>query len=104
MTTRSVFFALAVLFVLSGCASTGVIPVSDGVYMISKQSAAGIFGTPAGVEADIYREANAYCAARNQVIETVDVQTQNAVPFYHEGSATLHFRCIQPQPVKLPPA
>lgn len=83
---------------LAACASTGVMPVGDGVFMISKQSAAGIFGTPAGVEADIYREANAYCAARHQVIETVDVQTQNAVPFYHEGSATLRFRCVQPPP------
>jgi len=79
-------------------------PVGNGVYMISKQSAAGIFGTPAGVEADIYREANAYCAARHQVIETVDVQTVNAVPFYHEGAATLRFRCIQQPPAKLPPA
>lgn len=83
---------------LAGCASTGVIPVGNGVYMISKQSAAGIFGTPAGIEADIYREANAYCAARHQVIETVDVQTVNAVSFYHEGAATLHFRCVQPPP------
>jgi len=83
---------------LAACASTGVMPVGDGVFMLSKQSAAGIFGTPAGVEADIYREANAYCAAQHQVIETVDVQTQNAVPFSHEGSATLRFRCVQPPP------
>jgi hypothetical protein len=97
MTTRSVIVALVALLVLSGCASTGVVPVGDGVYMISKQSAAGIFGTPAGVEADIYRQANAFCAARNQVLQTVDVQTQNAVPFAHEGSATLHFRCVPPK-------
>ena len=82
---------------MAGCASTGVIPVGNGVYMISKQSAAGIFGTPAGVEADIYREANTYCAAQHQVLETVDVKTLNAVPFYHEGSATLHFRCVSPK-------
>jgi len=97
MTTRSVIFALVALLVLYGCASTGVVPVGDGVYMISKQSAAGIFGTPAGVEADIYRQANAFCAARHQVLQTVDVQTQNAVPFAHEGSATLHFRCVLPK-------
>ena len=83
---------------LAGCASTGVIPVGNGVFMLSKQSAAGIFGTPAGVEADIYREADAYCAKQHLVIETVDVQTVNAVPFYHEGAATLHFRCVQPPP------
>jgi hypothetical protein len=82
---------------LAGCASTGVVPVDQGEYMISKQSAAGMFGTPAGVEADIYQEANAFCAARQQVLQTIDVQTQNAVPFVHEGSATLHFRCVPPK-------
>lgn len=97
MTTRRGFFVLADLTILAGCASTGVVPVGDGVYIISKQSAAGIFGTPIGVEADIYRQANAFCASRHQVLETVDVQTQNAVPFAHEGSATLHFRCIPPK-------
>ncbi len=93
MAVRRVIPVLLGMVVLAACASTGVVPVGDGVYMISKQSAAGVFGTPAGVEADIYRTANAYCAARHQVLETVDVQTQNAVPFSHEGSATLHFRC-----------
>ena len=99
---RRVLICCAVL--LAGCASTGVMPVGDGVFMISKQSAAGIFGTTAGVEADIYHEANAYCAARHQVLETVDVQTVNALAFSHQGSATLRFRCIQPPPAKLPPA
>lgn len=92
MVKRVILFLLAAIVV--GCASTGVVPVGDNVYMISKQSAAGIFGTPAGVEADIYQEANAFCEARHQVLQTVDVQTQNAVPFVHEGSATLHFRCM----------
>lgn len=98
MTTRLKFVSAATLIILTVCSSTGVIPVDEGVYMISKQSAAGVFGTPAGVEADIYREANVFCAERNQVLQTVDVQTQNAVPFVHEGSATLHFRCVPPKP------
>lgn len=88
--------------IATGCASTGVVPVGDDVFMLSKQSAAGMFGTPAGVEADIYQEANAFCEGRHQVLQTVDVQTQNAVPFVHEGSATLHFRCVPP--TAAPPA
>ena len=93
MTTRRAIPVLLGLAVLAGCASTGVVPVGDGVYMISKQSAAGVFGTPAGVEADIYRTANAYCAKRHEALETVNVQALYAVPFVREGSATLHFRC-----------
>ena len=97
MTTRSVIVALVALLVLSGCASTGVVPVGDGVYMISKQSAAGIFGTPAGVEAIFTVRPTHFVRHENQVLQTVDVQTQNAVPFAHEGSATLHFRCVPPK-------
>lgn len=94
MTIKYGLFVAIAVIVLAGCASTGVIPTGNGEFMISKQSAAGIFGTPAGVEADIYKQANAYCAAHHEVLETVNVQTENAVPFYHEGAATLHFRCV----------
>lgn len=93
MTTRRAVLAVLVLSGLTACASTGVVPVGNGEYMISKESAAGVFGTPAGVEADIYRTANAYCAKRHEALETVNVQALYAVPFVREGSATLHFRC-----------
>ncbi len=84
------FFAI----VLTGCASTGVVSEGNGIYMISKQSAAGIFGTPGGVTADIYEEANEYCARTDKVIETVNSDVKDAIPFVRTGSAMLHFRCV----------
>ena len=80
--------------VLTGCASTGVVPTDRGTYMISKQSAAGIFGTPDGVRADIYTEANEFCARTGKAVETVNTEVKGAIPFMRTGSAMLQFRCV----------
>lgn len=86
--------AALVIASLAGCASTGVVPTDKGAYMISKQSAAGIFGTPAGVMADIYKEANEFCAGKDQAVETINADQKNAIPFARQGSASLQFRCV----------
>ena len=79
---------------LTGCASTGVVPADRGTYMISKQSAAGMFGTPEGVRADIYTEANEFCARKGNAVETVNVEVNGAIPFVRQGSAMLQFKCV----------
>ncbi|MGA9852397.1 MAG: hypothetical protein WBR15_05640 [Gammaproteobacteria bacterium] len=91
---KTAFIFLAIATTVVGCASTGVIPTGPDTYLISKQSAAGIFGTPYGVEADIYKQANAFCAQSGQVVQTVNVVTKAAVPFVREGSASLNFKCV----------
>jgi hypothetical protein len=82
------------LAALAGCASTGVVQTDKDVFLISKQSAAGIFGTPDGVRADIYAEANAHCAKSSKAVETVSAEVKDAKPFVRQGSASLQFRCI----------
>jgi hypothetical protein len=62
--------------------------------MISKQSAAGVFGTPGGVQADVYAEANDFCARSGKRVETVNIEVLAAVPFVRTGSATLKFKCV----------
>ncbi len=62
--------------------------------MLSKQSAAGIFRTPGVFTADIYTEANEYCARTDKEIETVNSEVKDAIPFMRNGSAMLHFRCV----------
>jgi len=79
---------------LAGCASTGVVQADRGTYLISKQSAAGIFGTPEGVKIDIYKEANEFCSRKGMAVETINVEADHAIPFVREGSATLHFKCV----------
>ena len=80
--------------IFSGCASTGVVPISSDTFMIEKKSAAGVFGTAGGVTADIYVEANEYCKRSGKSVETVTLDVKEAKPFVRTGSATLHFKCI----------
>lgn len=86
-------FWLSSWLLLAGCASTGVINTDKDTFMVSKQSAAGIFGTPGGVTADVYAEANAYCRQQGRVVETVNLDSKEAKPFVRTGSATLYFKC-----------
>lgn len=81
-------------FALSGCASTGVVPADHGTYMVAKQSAAGVFGTPDAVRADIYTEANEFCTKSGKGVETVKLEIKGAIPFVRTGSAMLQFKCV----------
>lgn len=92
MKHASLFMFLTIA--MTGCASTGVVPAEKGTYMISKQSAAGVFGTPDGVRADIYTEASEFCARSGKVFETVHTEVKHAIPFARQGSAMLQFKCI----------
>jgi hypothetical protein len=87
---------LIAISLLAGCASTGVVPADKGTFLISKQSAAGVFGTPDGVRADIYVEANAFCERTGKAVETVNIEVKGAIPFVRTGSALLQFKCVNP--------
>ena len=93
---RVIYIVLCITVTLAGCASTGVVPADRGTYMISKQSAAGIFGTPNGVKADIYTEANEFCVRTGKTVETVNIEVKDAIPFVRTGSAMLQFKCVSP--------
>jgi hypothetical protein len=70
------------------------VPADRGTFLISKQSAAGIFGTSGGVRADIYVEANEFCTRTGKAVETVNLEVKDAIPFVRTSSATLQFRCV----------
>jgi hypothetical protein len=54
---------LALLIVCAvGCASTGVVQTDANTYMIAKKSPQVGFGPPIGVRAEVYQEANEFCA------------------------------------------
>lgn len=87
--------ALLLVISLAACSSTGVVPLDAGTYMVAKKSAAGVFGTPDGVRADIYTEANEFCARTGKTVETVSIEVKAAIPFVRTGSAMLQFRCVR---------
>ena len=79
--------------ILVGCASSGVIPVGDGVYMVSKHSAT-TFASGDSQKVAVYREATAYCTREGKTLATVDTAAQHGVIAYRAASAELHFRCV----------
>jgi hypothetical protein len=79
--------------VLTGCASTGVVPMDNDTYMVSKRSAQVGFGPADGAKADVYREANDFCAKQNQKLETVKLEMTDS-GFARPASASLQFRCV----------
>ena len=81
-----------VVFFMVGCASTGVVPMDAGTYMIAKRSAQAGFGPPDGVKADIYKEANEFCSKENKTVKTIDLQVTNT-SFGRPGNVSLTFRC-----------
>jgi hypothetical protein len=93
---RLAFALVCATVALAGCGSTGVGPADRGTYMVAKKSAAGIFGTPDGVRADIYTEANEFCAKNGKAVETVNIEVKQAIPFVRTSSAMLQFKCVDP--------
>lgn len=83
-------FAIAAVTLLAAC-STGVVPTDQDKYMISTNGAP--MASSESMKADVYTDANKFCAAKGLKVETVSIKTQNNVPFVHRPSATLEFRC-----------
>jgi hypothetical protein len=89
----SIFVAfISVAFMFTACSSTGVVRMDSGTYMIAKRSAQFGFGPPDGVKADVYREANDYCAKEKKEVETINLEVTNS-GFARPGNVSLHFRC-----------
>jgi hypothetical protein len=88
------FFTLTLL-VLSGCQSTGVIPMDQDSYMIGKKDGTPGLGVSLTNKAEVYREANDFCRAKGLEVQTLEVITTPARPA-QLGSTELHFKCVAP--------
>jgi hypothetical protein len=83
---------LGVAGMLAGCASTGIVAMDKGVYLIAKKSPQVGFGPPIGIKGDAYTEANAFCAKDGKTVETVKLDETNA-GFGRPAAVSLEFRC-----------
>ena len=77
---------------LVACASTGVVPLDGGKYMIAQRSAQVGFGPPDGVKAEVYKEANAFCANQAKTVKTENLEVTNS-GFAKPGNVSLEFSC-----------
>lgn len=62
--------------------------------MLSKTSAGGVFVSGNTVEADLYKEAGAFCAKQGMIVDTISAESANGIPFARMPNAEIHFRCV----------
>lgn len=93
-------FAITVL-ILTGCQSTGVIPMDQDSYMIGKKDGSPGIGVSLSNKADVYREANTFCREKGLEVKTLHVTTTAAMPG-RLGSTELQFRCVSPGGIAQP--
>jgi hypothetical protein len=94
MSFRTLLTVGALSLIAAGCASSGVVPIGDGVYLISKKSIGCGFASAESIKADLYKEANEFCAERKKEIHTVDVIANDGIPAVRCANAELHYTCV----------
>ena len=86
-------FGAAVL--IGGCAAnSGVVPIGQDTYMVSRQAATGFSGSGT-LKAEAFKEANDFCASQDKVIQVVN--TIEARPPYVFGNfpkTEIQFMCL----------
>lgn len=88
---KMIFIAMVVL---AGCASSGPVSIGKDTYLITKQSAGGIFVTGGVVKAEILTEANNFCRSSGKAMQLVTSDAKNAIPFARTSSAEIEFKCV----------
>lgn len=86
-------FALSAGVVLTAYASSGIIPVGQDTFMVTKQSSTG-FHSGASVKAEIFPEAAVYCSKIGKDLQPVSDRIVDGVPGRSFASAELTFRCL----------
>lgn len=100
---KKIFIIMSLpLALLTGCQSTGVIPMDQDSYMIGKKDGSPGLGVSMSNKADIYREANDFCRQKGLEVMTLYVSTTPAMPA-QLGSTELQFRCVSSGGIAQPP-
>jgi len=83
-----------VIIFLSGCSSSGVIPLDRGVYYISKSNARFGMGPPSPETiASVYKEANEFCKTKGKEVKRINnMYTDSA--YGKTANFALEFECV----------
>jgi hypothetical protein len=87
------------LTTLVGCASSGVVPIGQDTYMVSKNGAAG-FSSSGSLKAELFQEAAAYCVSQKKIFQVVNT-SGNAGGFGHTPEAEVQFMCLNQDDAEL---
>lgn len=85
--------ALASVILLSACATSGVVPVGQDTFMITKQGVVG-FQSGSSLKAELFPQAVAHCAKAGKELQPVSDSVQDGVAYRNNPSAELTFRCL----------
>lgn len=85
--------SIAAAISISGCTSTGVVPIEKDAYMIGKKDGSPGLGVSFSNKAEVYKEANDFCAAKDLGVETLNLTTTPA-RVAQLGSTELNFKCV----------
>jgi hypothetical protein len=87
---------VSICTVIYGCAAnSGVVPMGQGNFMVSRQAATGFSGS-GNLKADAFREANQYCA--DQMKDLKAISAHEAEPPFLLGNfpkAEVQFTCVE---------
>ena len=87
------YISFALILFLSGCASSGVVPLTADKFMSSKNTAQLGGGISASAASEVHQEANEFGAKQGKKVEEVDLQlTPGRAGSL--GNVTLQFKCI----------
>ncbi|MEK6742201.1 MAG: hypothetical protein AABZ15_01210 [Nitrospirota bacterium] len=86
---------IIITLILSGCQSTGVIPMDQDSYYIGKKDGSPGLGVSLSNKAAVYKEANAYCRDKGLEVKTIRETITPSRPG-QLGSMELQFRCVSP--------
>ena len=76
---------------IAGCAAnTGIVKISDDTYMLGKQG--GWESSGSVVKADLYKEANKFCAGMGKKFLQTSSQSDDQGPGKH-ATAEIQFKC-----------
>ena len=88
---------MLVLFIgITGCVSNpGIVEMSPGTYMLSRQDKAGIFGNASAMHAAVIEEANKFAASKGKVAIPI---TTHETPLWpgHFATFDYQFRLVAP--------
>jgi len=86
---------LGMVLLLTGCATnSGVVPIGQNSYMVSRQAATGFSGS-GKLKAEAFQEASEFCTKISKYLQVVN--TEEAKPPFILGNypkAEVQFRCL----------
>jgi hypothetical protein len=84
---------ILIILLLSGCSSTGVVPMDRDSYFIGRKDGTPGLGVSLSNKAEVYQEANAFCNNKHQ---NIHILTSNITPARpgQLGSTEIQFKCV----------